>query len=121
MTKEQRSTVSVMVVRTGGSVACRRGERTATAGLVLVADCASCEGGEATRHIHRRWRIQTSSGYLVGDMSLSSRNNAHGAAAALGALEVEWYDPELAVKFDPELRSAASAILTRWGLTRAAA
>ena len=121
MAKEQRGAVSVMVVRTDGSVACRRGELTATAGLVIVADCAACEGSETTRHVHRRWRIQTTSGYLVGDMGVSTRSDATGAAAALGAAMVDWKDPSLAVKFDPELRSAASAILARWGLTRAAA
>jgi hypothetical protein len=121
MTKDQRGAVSVMIVRSDGSVACRRGELTATAGLIVVAEWASCESGEATRHVHRRWRIQTTSGYLVGDMSLSSRIDAHDAAAALGGLQIEWNDPALALWFEPKVRSAALVVLARWGLTRAAA
>jgi hypothetical protein len=110
-----------MVVRTDGSVALRRGELTATSGLVIVAECALCDHRASGRHVHRRWRMRTTSGYLVGDMSLPSRTEAQAAAVALGELPIDWQDPVLAVQFDPEQRSVALATLARWGLARAAA
>lgn len=114
--------VPVLVVCSDGSVRWRMGERTTTPGLVVVADCSACEGGGETtgRHSHRRWRVQTVGGYLVGDLSAGSRE-ARAAAAALGGLAIDWRNPQLAVQPDPEVREAAVSVLTRWGLARAAA
>ena len=108
--------VAVMVVRTDGSVGWRMGAPAATSGLFVVADCAACDGAVASgRHTHRQWRVQTESGYLVGDMSLGSRREAQDAAAALGSLAIDWRDPALAVHSDPATRETALAVLARWG------
>jgi len=77
--------VPVMVVRTNGSVGWRMGETSTTPGLFIVADCPACHDiVSAARHAHRQWRVQTYSGYLVGDLSLASRREAQAAATALG-------------------------------------
>ena len=122
MATTQHSTVPVMVVGSDGSVRWRMGEPTATSGLFVVADCPVCEGVEdEARHAHRQWRVQTDSGYLVGDLSLASRREAQAAATALGCLAIDWRDPQLAVQPGPEVREAALSVLARWGLARAAA
>jgi hypothetical protein len=90
--------------------------------LLVVADCPACEGvADAVHHAHRRWRVQTDSGYLVGDLSLGSRREAQAAATAMGCLDIDWRDPQLAVQPGPEVREAALSALARWGLARAAA
>jgi hypothetical protein len=90
--------------------------------LFVVADCLACARPDtAARHVHRRWRVQTVFGYLVGDLGLTSRRDAHAAAAALGALELDWTDARLAVDHPPESTTAAKAVLSRWGLVRAVA
>jgi hypothetical protein len=97
-------------------------EQTTTPGLFVVADCPACaEPGAATRHAHRRWRVQTIFGYLVGDLSLTILQDAHAVAAALGALELDWTDARLAVDHDGDARTAAHAVPSRWGLSRAVA
>lgn len=122
MRTTQHSAVPVMVVGTDGSVRWRMGEPTATPGLLVVADCPACEGGaDAVQHAPGQWRVQTDSGYLVGDLSLASRREAHAAATALGRLAIDWRDPQLAVQPGPEVREAALSVLARWGLARAAA
>lgn len=114
--------VPVLVVCIDGSVRWRMGERTTSPGLVVVADCSACAGDvEVARHAHRRWRVQTDSGYLVGDLSLASRREAQAAATALGCLAIDWRDPQLAVQPRPEVREAALSVLARWGLANAAA
>ncbi|HZC53152.1 MAG TPA: hypothetical protein VE441_11725 [Mycobacterium sp.] len=65
--------------------------------------------------------MQTVFGHLVGDLSLPSRQGAHAAAAAVGALELDWTDPRLAIDHDDKARTAAHAVLSRWGLSRAVA
>jgi hypothetical protein len=118
----QACRVPVVVVRSDGSVGLRVGEATATPGLFVVADCPACaKPAAAAGHTHCRWRVQTIFGYLVGDLSLTSRRDAHAAAAALGDLEVDWTDARLAVDHDVEARVSAEAVLSRWGLTRAVA
>jgi hypothetical protein len=111
----------VLVVRSDGSVGPRRGEAPAAAGLVVVADCPACrEPVEGTRQAHRRWQIQTTVGYRVGDLRPTSRQNAHTAAVALGNLSIDWTNPTLAFAASANIRQALSA-LARPGLTRAAA
>jgi hypothetical protein len=88
----------------------------------VVADCPACaEPAVAARHMHRRWHVPTIFDYLVGDLSLTSRRDAHAAAAALGDLEVDWTDAHLAGDHKAEARVSAEAVLSRWGLTRAVA
>jgi hypothetical protein len=114
--------VPVLVVRSDASVGLRMGEPTRTPGLFVVADCLACARPDtAAGHVHRRWRVQTVFGYLVGDLSLTSRQDAHAAAAALGALELDWTDARLAVDHPPESTTAAQAVLSRFGLARAVA
>jgi hypothetical protein len=114
-------TVPVLIVRSDGSVGVRMG-RTTTPGLFVVADCPACaEPAAAARHLHRRWRMQTIFGYLVGDLSLTRRRDAHAAAAALRALALDWTDAGLAVGHDAEARAVVGEVLARWGLTHAAA
>jgi hypothetical protein len=115
-------TVPVPVVRSDGSVGVRMGERTTIPGLIVVADCPACaEPAAGARHQHRRWRVQTIFGYLVGDLSLTRRRDAHAAAAALGTLALDWTDAGLAVDHDAETQPLVGEVLARWGLTRAAA
>lgn len=122
MRGKEHPTTPVMVVRADASVGWRLGEATTTPGLFVVADCAACDGASTmTRHTHRRWRVQTERGYLVGDLSLAVRQDAHAAAASLSELKVDWRDANLAVQTDPSLRAAAVKVLSRWGLARAAA
>jgi hypothetical protein len=116
------STVPVLVVRSDGSLGVRMGERTTIPGLFVVVDCPACaEPVAAARHQHRRWRVQTIFAYLVGDLSLTRRRDAHAAAAALGALALDWTDARLAVDHDAEAQALGREALARWGLTRAAA
>lgn len=113
-------TVPVLAVSSDGSVGVRMAERTPIPGLFVVADCLACgEPAAAARHLHRRWRVQTIFGYLLGDLSLTSRRDAHAAAAALGTLALDWTG--LAVDHDAEARAVVGEMLARWGLTRAAA
>jgi hypothetical protein len=122
MSGVQACTVPVVVVRSDGSVGLRVGEATTTPGLFVVADCPACtEPADAARHAHRRWRVQTIFGYLVGDLSLTSAREAHAAAAALGDLQLDWTDARLALDHEAEARVSAEAVLSRWGLTRAVA
>jgi hypothetical protein len=114
----QTWTVPVMLVRPDGSVGLRMGEATTTPGLFVVADSPACsERAGAARHMHRRWRVPTIFGYLVGDLSLTSRRDAHAAAAAPGDLEVDWTDAHahLAGDHEAEARLSAEAVLSRWG------
>jgi hypothetical protein len=118
----QASTVPVLVVRSDGSVGVRMAERTTIPGLFVVADCPACaERAAAARHLHRRWRVQTIFGYLVGDLSLTRRRDAHAAAAALGTLALDWTDAGLAVDHNTKAQAMVGEVLARWGLTRAAA
>ncbi len=118
---KKRATTPVMVVRIDGSVGLRLGEVTATSGLVVVADCSACISPAAgVRHQHHRWHVQTTFGYLVGDLALTTRSDAHAAAAALGRLPIDWTDPTLSVAANSEARQLAISALARWGLTRAA-
>ncbi len=79
-----------MVVRSDGSVGVRMGE-TRTPGLLVVANrsACACPGGTGA-HLHRRWRLQTAFGYLVGDLGLTIRRDAMAVGAALGAVRVDW-------------------------------
>jgi hypothetical protein len=96
------------------------GLATATRGLVAVPDCQRCKAGRSTgRHDHRKWRIQTTSGYLVGDLG-AARAEALSAAAALGRLKIDWADPRLATTVSDRIRQIVSATLARWGISRAA-
>lgn len=120
--RSRRASTPVLVVRVDGSVGWRYAEPTTTRGLVVVADCKACDGtGDARRHVHRRWRIQTTSGFLVGDLSLPSRADAQAAARALGELAIDWRNPAITLDIDPESRAAALAVVARWGLAHAAA
>lgn len=118
-----QNAVPVLVVCSEGSLRWRMGERSTTHGLLVVADCSACEADapSVAGHSHRRWRVQTDSGYLVGDLSLATRREAQAAAAALGCLAIDWRDPQLAVQPGSEVREAALSVLARWGLARAAA
>lgn len=98
----RQSWTPVLVVRAGGMVTWRLGESTATNGLVTIAECAACKGGAAERHLHRRWRIQTTSGYLLGDLSLPRRGEVQAAASALGEVAIDRRDHGLAVHIEPE-------------------
>jgi hypothetical protein len=116
------STVPVLVVRSDGPVGVRMAERTAIPGLFVVVDCPACaEPVAAARHLRRRWRVQTIFGYLVGDLSLTTRRDAHAAASALGTLSLDWTDAGLAVDHNIEGQAMVRGVLARWGLTRAAA
>jgi hypothetical protein len=118
----QACTVPMLVVRSDGSVGLRMGEATKTPGLFVVADCQACaQPPAAAEHVHRRWRVQTVFGYLVGDLGLTSWQDAHAAAASLGELELDWTDARLAVDQRAESIAAAQAVLSRWGLARAVA
>jgi hypothetical protein len=109
-------TTLVMVVRSDGSVGLRLGERTRTPGLFVVADCPACAWpGDTGEHVHRRWRLQTTFGYLVGELSLTSRREAMAAASALGALSLDWTDARLALDHDEEARTTVATLLSRWG------
>lgn len=113
---------SVKVVRADGSVGWRLGELTTTPGLVVVADCAACDGtSTSASHTHSRWRVQTENGYRVGDFSVSRRSDAHDAAGALKCVQVDWSHVALVVDLDPTVQVAALSIISRWGLTRATA
>src|SRR5664279_5814189 len=81
-----------MVVGSDGSVRWRIGEPTCTPGLLVVADCPACEG------VPDAWRVQTATGYLVGDLTLATRRAARAAATAMGCLDIDWRDPQLAVQ-----------------------
>lgn len=118
---KRRPTMPVLVVRSDGSVGVRQGEQTSTRGLLVVADCPACvQPATVERHVHRRWQLQTTFGYLVGDLGLTSRQDAHAAAAALGSLPIDWNDPALAIGPDASIRRAALTVLARWGLARVA-
>ncbi len=119
--------VPVVVVRTDGSVGWRMGEPSATPGLFIVAECPACHdvrrpdsrARSADNHVHRRWRLQTESGYLLGNRGVASLRDAEDAAATLGGLPIDWSDPSVATRPDPAIRNAALAILSRCGLARA--
>ena len=114
-----RSIRYVMVVRADWSVGVMAAEPSATPGLVVVANCRACRGGSG-RHRHRRWAVRTTSGYRIGNRWLLSRQAAHQAAAALGALPVDWSDPVLVVSVEPAVQLDAVRVAARWGLTHAA-
>lgn len=110
-----------MTVRTDGTVGLRLAETTPTAGLLIVADCGACRGtGVDHVHRHRRWRLQTQWGYLLGDLRVSRRGDALAAAERLGDLEVDWTDPLLVVRADAALGERARQLLACHGLAAAA-
>ncbi len=84
-------TTLVIVLRSDGTVGMRMGDQTATPGLFVVADCPACtQPADTDKHVHRRWRLETTFGYLVGDLGLTSRRDAMAVRAALGAVRVDW-------------------------------
>jgi hypothetical protein len=110
----------VLVVRVDGSVGLRMGMPSSTPGLIVVPECPRCiDVDTSARHHHRSWRIQTSFGYLVGDLSSRPRTEALAAAAALGQLDVRWDDPRVLMA-PLRTRAVVNEVLACWRICRAA-